>query len=214
MGNYIFRTDRLLEALHADADNPDSRHDIGGDLIPMFVRAGEARLYDFADNHVPGATERDHGYWRDVGTLDSYYQASMDLVAVQPVFNLYNREWPIYTAPSQLPPAKFVFEDEGRTGRALDSIVGAGVILSGGTARRSILFPGVFIDPGAVVEDSVIMNDVVVGRDAIIRRAIIDKNVRVPPGARVGVDPVLDDQRFARSPDGVVVIGKGEPVEP
>jgi glucose-1-phosphate adenylyltransferase len=214
MGNYIFHTERLLEALHADADNPDSRHDIGGDLIPMFVRAGEARLYDFADNHVPGATERDHGYWRDVGTLDSYYQASMDLVAVQPVFNLYNREWPIYTAPSQLPPAKFVFEDEGRTGRALDSIVGAGVILSGGTARRSILFPGVFIDPGAVVEDSVIMNDVVIGRDAIVRRAIIDKNVRVPPGGRVGVDPALDDQRFARSPDNVVVIGKGELVKP
>jgi glucose-1-phosphate adenylyltransferase len=214
MGNYIFRTQRLIEALHADADDPNSRHDMGGDLIPMLVGSGEAHLYDFADNNVPGATERDRGYWRDVGTLDSYYQANMDLVSVHPVFNLYNREWPIYTAASQLPPAKFVFEDASRIGRAMDSIVGAGVIISGGTARRSVLFPGVVIDTGAVVEDSVIMNDVVIGAGAVVRRAIIDKNVRVPPGAQVGVDPDRDGQRFVRSPEGIVVIGKGELVEP
>jgi glucose-1-phosphate adenylyltransferase len=214
MGNYIFRTQRLIEALHADADDPNSRHDMGGDLIPMLVGSGEAHLYDFADNNVPGATERDRGYWRDVGTLDSYYQANMDLVSVHPVFNLYNREWPIYTAASQLPPAKFVFEDDNRIGRAMDSIVGAGVIISGGTARRSVLFPGVVIDSGAVVEDSVIMNDVVIGPGAVIQRAIIDKNVQVPPGAQIGVDPDRDGQRFVRSPEGIVVIGKGEPVEP
>jgi glucose-1-phosphate adenylyltransferase len=214
MGNYIFHTERLLEALHVDAEDPNSRHDMGGDLIPMFVNSGEAHLYDFADNQVPGATDRDYGYWRDVGTLDSYYQANMDLVSVHPVFNLYNRQWPIYTAASQLPPAKFVFEGDNGTGRALDSIVGAGVIISAGTARRSVLFPGVLIESGAVVEDSVIMNDVVIGRGAVVRRAIIDKNVRVPPGTRIGVDPDLDDRRFVRSPEGVVVIGKGEVLEP
>jgi glucose-1-phosphate adenylyltransferase len=213
MGNYIFRTDCLLDALHADAKEEDSRHDIGGDLIPMLVKSGEAQFYDFADNIVPGATERDRGYWRDVGTLDSYYQASMDLVSVHPVFNLYNSEWPIYTAGSQFPPAKFVFEEEGRTGRAVDSIVGAGVIISGGTARRSVLFPGALIEAGALVEDSVIMNDVVIGRDAVVERAIIDKNVCVPPRARIGVDPKNDARRFVRSPDGITVIAKGQVIE-
>jgi glucose-1-phosphate adenylyltransferase len=214
MGNYIFRTDCLLEALHADAKNEDSRHDIGGDLIPMLVNSGEAQFYDFADNVVPGATDRDRGYWRDVGTLDSYYQASMDLVSVHPVFNLYNSAWPIYTAGSQLPPAKFVFEEKGRTGQALDSIVGPGVIVSGGTSRRSVLFPGVLIEAGALVEDSVVMNDVVIGRDAVVRRTIIDKNVHVPPGARIGVDPEGDARRFVRSPDGTTVVAKGQVIEP
>jgi glucose-1-phosphate adenylyltransferase len=214
MGNYIFRTDCLLEALHADARNEDSRHDIGGDLIPMLVKSGEAQFYDFADNVVPGATERDRGYWRDVGTLDSYYQASMDLVSVHPVFNLYNSEWPIYTAGSQLPPAKFVFEEKGRTGQALDSIVGPGVIVSGGTSRRSVLFPGVLIGAAALVEDSVVMNDVVIGRDAVVRRTIIDKNVHVPPGARIGVDPAIDARQFVRSPDGITVVAKGQEIQP
>ena len=214
MGNYIFRTDCLLDALVSDAEDDSSRHDIGGDLIPLLVKAGEARYYDFADNQVPGATDRDRGYWRDVGTLDSYYQANMDLVSVHPVFNLYNREWPIYTAGSQLPPAKFLFEETGRTGMAVDSIVGAGVIVSGGTVRRSVVFPGALIEDGAVVEDSVIMNDVVIGRGAVVRRSIIDKNVRVPPGAAIGVDAEADSQRFVRSPDGISVVAKGAVVEP
>ena len=213
MGNYIFRTDCLLDALHADAGNEESRHDIGGDLIPMLVASGYAHFYDFADNFVPGATDHDRGYWRDVGALDSYYQANMDLVSVHPVFNLYNREWPIYTAGSQLPPAKFVFEEAGRTGSAVDSIVGAGVIISGGTARRSVLFPGVLIEDGAVVEDSVIMNDAVVGRDSVIRRTIIDKNVEVRPRVRIGVDAKVDEERFVRSQDGVTVIPKGVVVD-
>jgi glucose-1-phosphate adenylyltransferase len=136
----------------------------------------------------------------------------MDLVSVHPVFNLYNRQWPIYTAGSQLPPAKFVFEENGRTGRALDSIVGAGSIIAGGLARRCVLSPGVHIEAGAIVEDSVIMNDVIIGQDARVCRAIIDKNVRVPPGARIGLEPDLDDRRFIRSPEGIVVIGKGETV--
>jgi glucose-1-phosphate adenylyltransferase len=138
----------------------------------------------------------------------------MDLVSVHPIFNLYNQQWPIYTAGSQLPPAKFVFEEDGRTGQALDSIVGAGSIISGGLARRSVLSPGVHIEAGAVVEDAVIMNDVHIGEEAVVRRAIIDKNVHVPPGARIGVDPERDDSRFHRSPEGIVVIGKGEIVLP
>ncbi len=212
MGNYIFTTETLLHALNEDASNVSSHHDMGGDVIPMLVRAGQAHVYDFADNQIPGATDRDRGYWRDVGTLDSYYEAHMDLVSVHPVFNLYNRQWPIYTASSQLPPAKFVFEEPGRMGRALDSIVSAGVIISGGTVRRSVLSPGVVIESHALVENSVIMDDVVIAEGAVVRGAIIDKNVYVPPGARIGVDRTEDAARFTLSPNGVTAIGKGEKV--
>jgi len=212
MGNYIFSTDVLVDALNEDASNVSSHHDMGGDIIPMLVRAGRAHVYDFAHNVVPGATDRDRHYWRDVGTLDSYYDAHMDLVSVHPVFNLYNREWPIYTAVPQLAPAKFVFEDPHRTGHALDSIVSSGVIVSGGCVRRSVLSPGVLIESNAVVEDSVIMDDTVIGEGAVVRRAIIDKNVQVPPGARIGVDPTEDESRFTVSPRGIVAIGKGEKV--
>jgi glucose-1-phosphate adenylyltransferase len=212
MGNYVFTTEVLLDALHADATAPNSRHDMGGDLVPMLVDAGVAHIYAFADNRVPGATDRDRGYWRDVGTLDSYYEANMDLISVHPVFNLYNRQWPIYTAASQLPPAKFVLEDKGRTGQATDSMVSAGVIISGGTVRRSILSPGVVVGEGAVVEDSVIMHDVVVGRGAVVRRAIVDKNVEIPPDGQIGVDEKSDRRRFTVSGNGIVVIGKGQPV--
>jgi glucose-1-phosphate adenylyltransferase len=212
MGNYIFSTDVLVEALNEDAANISSHHDMGGDVIPMLVRMGAAHVYDFALNEVPGATERDRGYWRDVGTLDTYYDAHMDLVSVHPIFNLYNREWLIHTAIPQLAPAKFVFEEEGRTGHAVDSVVSAGVIISGGCVRRSVLSPGVFIDSRAEVEDSVIMDDTVIGEGAIVRRAIIDKNVVVPPGARIGVDRTEDEARFTVSARGVTAIGKGEKV--
>src|SRR6266540_7548129 len=155
MGNYIFTTDVLLESLRMDAGEEGSVHDMGGNIVPMLTDAGQAQVYDFDDNEVPGETERDHGYWRDVGTLDSYYDAHMDLISIQPVFNLYNRHWPILTWHEPLPPAKFVFEDgEGRTGQALDSMVCAGVIVSGGTVRRSILSPGVKVHAGALVEGS------------------------------------------------------------
>jgi glucose-1-phosphate adenylyltransferase len=212
MGNYMFTTDVLLDALHADAGDARSSHDMGGNIVPMLVAARQAHVYDFAHNDIPGSTDRDCGYWRDVGTLDSYYDASMDLVSVHPVFNLYNRRWPLYTAGSQLPPAKFVFDDASRTGHALDSIVSAGVIVSGGTVRRSVISPGVLVEAGAVVEDSVIMDDVVIGEGAVVRRAIIDKNVRVPPHARIGGQPELDEQQFTVSANGIVVIGKGEKV--
>jgi glucose-1-phosphate adenylyltransferase len=212
MGNYIFRADALVDALREDAQDANSRHDMGGDIVPRFVDSGDAHLYDFYTNEVPGASEHERGYWRDVGTLDTYYDASMDLVAVQPVFNLYNTEWPIYTSPPQAPPAKFVFEEPGRNGLAYDSIVSAGTIISGGTIRRSVISPGVVVDQGALVEGSVIMDHVRIGENAVVRGAIIDKNVTVEPGAQLGVDRDLDASRFTISAGGIVVIGKSEKV--
>jgi glucose-1-phosphate adenylyltransferase len=211
MGNYVFSTSVLVDAVRADAENKESAHDMGGNIITMLVNSGMAAVYDFAQNRVPGATERDRGYWRDVGTLDSYWEANMDLIAVHPVFNLYNPEWPTFTGMNSLPPAKFVFDDEDRRGVALDSVIGAGVIVSGGTVRRSVLSPGVVVHSRATVEDSVLLDGVDVGRDAIVRRAIIDKNVKVPRGARIGVNADEDRARgFTLSDNGIVVIGKDE----
>jgi glucose-1-phosphate adenylyltransferase len=213
MGNYVFRADTLIEAVSVDAKDEDSGHDLGGNIIPMLVEREEAEVYDFADNQVPGVTERDHGYWRDVGTLDAYYEAHMDLISVHPVFNLYNRRWPILTWREPLPPAKFVFDTDDRRGQALDSMVCAGVVVSGGTVRGSILSPGVRIHAGALVEGSVLMHDVDVGPGAVVRNAIVDKNVQIPEGARIGVDAEADAARFKRTEGGVVVIGKGQKVE-
>jgi glucose-1-phosphate adenylyltransferase len=204
MGNYVFTTEALLDALRADAEDDDSDHDMGGDIIPRMVQQGDAYVYDFADNVVPGATDRDSGYWRDVGTLDAYYEAHTDLISVHPIFNLYNERWPIRTAMAPLPPAKFV---EG--GIAQDSIVGAGSIISGAIVRRSVISPNVRIDAGAEVSDSVVLPGTRVGRGAVVRGAILDKNVVVPDGALVGVDLSLDRARYTVSQGGVVVIGKG-----
>ncbi|SDF22707.1 glucose-1-phosphate adenylyltransferase [Blastococcus aurantiacus] len=204
MGNYVFTTDALLEALRTDAADESSAHDMGGSIMPMLAAAGEAWVYDFSTNVVPGATERDHGYWRDVGTIDSYYDSHMDLVSVTPVFNLYNDRWPIYTLPPQLPPAKFVLG-----GRAEESMVSAGAIIGGGAVHGSVISPGVRVERGARVEGSVVMNGVVIGEGAIVRRAILDKNVVVPPGARIGVDTELDRERYHVSAGGVTVLGKG-----
>ena len=212
MGNYVFTTKTLIEALSMDAADERSAHDIGGNIIPMLVEAGEAQVYDFLTNRVPGETERDHGYWRDVGTLDSYYEANMDLVSVHPVFNLYNHRWPILTWNDPLPPAKFVSTHEGEP-HVVDSMVAEGAIISGAEVRRSILSANVRIHSRATVEDSVLMNGVVVGPHAVIRRGIVDKQVHIPEGARIGVDLELDRDRFAVSDSGVVVIGKGQKVE-
>jgi glucose-1-phosphate adenylyltransferase len=213
MGNYVFTTETLVDAVTADAANEESKHDIGGDLIPALVEQGEAQVYDFARNDVPGATDRDRHYWRDVGTLDAFYEAHMDLVSIQPIFNLYNRAWPILTAPEPLPPAKFVFEEDGRVGRALNSMVCAGVVVSGATVRRSILSPGVYLRSYSEVDASILMHGIDVGRRAVVRRAIVDKNVRIAEGAQIGVDPEADRERFVVSAGGVVVVPKGATVE-
>jgi glucose-1-phosphate adenylyltransferase len=213
MGNYVFDTRTLIEVVKEDALDSDSRHDVGGDIIPKLVRAGRAQVYDFADNRVPGSTDRDRGYWRDVGTLDAFYEAHMDLISVHPIFNLYNSKWPIYTGHDPLPPAKFVFNEEGRRGYAVDSMVSPGAIVSGGTAERSILSPGVHLDSGSAVCDSVLMQGVRIGRGAVVRHAIIDKNVVVPDGARIGVDLDEDRDRFTITPSGVRVIEKNQVIE-
>jgi glucose-1-phosphate adenylyltransferase len=213
MGNYVFTTEALIDAVTRDAKNEESRHDLGGDIIPMLVERGEAYVYDFTTNEVPGDNERDRGYWRDVGTLDAYHDAHMDLTSVIPAFSLYNSQWPILSWPDPLPPAKFVFEEDGRTGTAIDSLVCAGVIVSGGRVRRSILSPGVRVHSFSEVDSSVLLHGVDVGRDAIVRNAIIDKHVHIPPGAQIGVDLERDRRRFTVSAGGIVVIGKGQKVE-
>jgi glucose-1-phosphate adenylyltransferase len=213
MGNYIFTTGALLEAVRTDAADESSAHDMGGNIITAMVRQGDAAVHDFVrDNDVPGTTDRDRGYWRDVGTIDAYYDAHMDLISVHPVFNLYNDEWPIFSWHDPLPPAKFVFDDDGRRGTAVDSMICSGVIVSGASVRRSVLSPGVHVHTGAQVESSVLLHGVDVGRGAVVRRAIVDKNVHIPPGTTIGVDPVHDRERFAVSDGGVVVIGKGDVV--
>jgi glucose-1-phosphate adenylyltransferase len=205
MGNYIFTTGALIEALHADAEDNDSRHDMGGNIIPAFVSRGDAQVYDFTQNQVPGSSGREQAYWRDVGTIDAYHEAHMDLVSVDPVFNLYNADWPIWTYPVQAPGAKFTLR-----GLALDSIVSPGCIISGGSIESSILSPKVRVLEDCKVDHSVILNNVVIGRDAVVRRAILDKNVVVEPGARIGVDRDADIARgFSVSDSGVTVVGKG-----
>jgi glucose-1-phosphate adenylyltransferase len=212
MGNYVFSTAALVEAVTLDAAAETSRHDLGGDIIPGLAARGEASVWDFAESRVPGISERERGYWRDVGTLDAYFEAHMDLISVEPVFNLYNEDWPILTWPEPLPPAKFVLEEPGRTGMAVDSMVCAGVVVSGGVVRRSILSPRAHVHSYALVEDSVLMHDVDIGRAAVVRRAILDKNVQVAEGAQIGVDAEADRKRFVVSEGGVVVVGKGQKV--
>jgi len=208
MGNYVFTANALVEMLKTDAADPDSDHDMGGDIIPAFVARGEAYVYDFNDNVVPGQTERDRGYWRDVGTLDSFYDAHMDLVSENPVFNLYNKRWPIRGETSHLPPAKFV-----RGGTANDSVVGAGTVIAGATVHGSVLSNNVFIDEGAVVQGSVLMPGVRIGKNAVVRNAILDKNVRIVDGGQLGVDLEHDRDRFVVSPGGIVTVGKNQIVD-
>ena len=213
MGNYVFTAADLLDVIGRDAADESSRHDLGGNIIPMMVKEGSAAVYDFSTNVVPGQTEQERGYWRDVGTLDAYFEANMDLVNVDPVFDLYNDLWPIFTHHPTLPPAKFVLESSGRRGQAFNSLVASGAIVSGATVRRSVLSSGVRAHSYALVEDAVLMGNVDVGRHAVVRRAIIDKNVVIPPGTQIGVDPVADKERFTVTDKGIVVIGKDAVIE-
>ncbi|MET9441271.1 glucose-1-phosphate adenylyltransferase [Streptomyces sp. NPDC006610] len=206
MGNYVFTTKALIEALQRDAEDPKSVHDMGGSILPQLTERGEAALYDFGGNHVPGETSRDQGYWRDVGTLDAYYDAHMDLIAERPAFNLYNRQWPIYTHSYQLSPARF-----NAGGMASESIISAGCLIRG-QVTRSVLSPGVVVDPGAVVQGSVLHDNVHIGRGAVVRGAVLDKNVEVPPGATIGVNPERDGELYTVSKGGVIALGKGRRV--
>ncbi|GAB3599222.1 glucose-1-phosphate adenylyltransferase [Angustibacter peucedani] len=213
MGNYVFDTAALVDAVTRDSKDEDSKHDMGGDIVPDFVSRGEAGVYDFKDNVVPGSTERDRDYWRDVGTLDSYFDAHMELVSVFPVFNLYNYDWPIYTDYGPYPPAKFVHGWHGRIGHAVNSSVSPGVVVSGATVENSVLSPGCYVHSWSSVSDSVLLDDVEVGRHAVVRRAIVDKNVVIPEGARIGMDPKEDRARgLTVTESGLVVIGKGQTV--
>ena len=213
MGNYVFTASKLVQAVTEDHDLEGSKHDMGGDIVPRFVRESDAYVYGFKDNDVPGATECDRGYWRDVGTLDSYYDAHMDLISVHPIFNLYNYDWPIYTSMAPLPPAKFVHGSGDRVGEALSSMVSPGVVVSGAQVNHSVLSPKVRVHSYATIADSVLLDDVEVGRYAVIRRAIIDKGVYIPEYCRIGVDHEHDRARgFYVTEGGITVIGKGQKV--
>jgi glucose-1-phosphate adenylyltransferase len=209
MGNYVFTTETLVRAVTSDAGLAASKHDMGGNIVTDLVAAGDAAVYDFSRHNVPGETPSDHAYWRDVGTLDSYHEGNMDLVAAEPAFNLYNDRWPILTWRAPLPPAKFVHDDDDRRGRAINSMVSEGAIVSGGLVRGSVVSPGVRVHSNAEVHDSVVLSGAEIGRGAVVRRAILDKDVVVEPGATIGVDLERDAGRFTISDGGVVVVGKG-----
>jgi glucose-1-phosphate adenylyltransferase len=213
MGNYVFDTDVLVGALQKAAADENSGHSIGGDIIPRLVQERAGHVYDFLQNKVPGAEPRDAGYWREVGTIDSYFDAHMDLCAVRPLFNLYNRWWPILTHVPPFPPAKFVHDDGNRLGRAIDSVVSNGVVVSGGLVRNSVLSPGVQVDSRSRVNRAVILHYARVGHRAVVENAILDKNVVVEDGAAVGVDKDHDRARgLVVSDGGITVVAKGQAV--
>ncbi|SEH95342.1 MULTISPECIES: glucose-1-phosphate adenylyltransferase [unclassified Leifsonia] len=215
MGNYVFDADALIDAVVRDGDRPDSNHDMGGDIIPDFVSRGEAAVYDFNNNDVPGSTDRDRYYWRDVGTIDSFFEAHQDLISALPIFNLYNNQWPIFSQQLNSPPAKIVRDGRGALGTTIDSIVSLGSVISGAHLERSVLGPWAKVDSGAKVVDSVVFERAVIEPNAFVGRAILDKDVIVAEGAQIGVDPDRDRARgFTVTESGITVVGKGVHVVP
>src|ERR1035438_212575 len=208
MGNYIFSTRTLLKLLYDDAAEESSQHDFGHNILPKLAGKAEIYAYDFQTNRIPGEPADTEPYWRDVGTIDAYYDANMDLRSVKPALNLYNRKWPLRTASYPEPPAKFTFDDENRRGEAIDSICSGGCILSGGAVRNSVLFRGVRVHAGALVEDCLILDNCDIGRRARVRRAILDKNVRVPADGCIGYD-LEHDRRFHHVTESGIVVGEG-----
>jgi glucose-1-phosphate adenylyltransferase len=210
MGNYVFDADVLMDAVIRDGEQPDSHHDMGGDIVPDFVSRGDAAVYDLSRNSLPGATDRDRYYWRDVGTIDSFFDAHQDLIAAVPIFNLYNSSWPIFSSQLNAPPAKFVRDEHGNFGTTIDSIVALGCVLSGGHIERCVLGPWVTIGSQAMVVNSILFDRVTIGRNATVRRAILDKEVVVAPGASIGVDAEADRARGLTVTDsGITVVSKG-----
>lgn len=206
MGNYIFNTEVLMRELHADAADERSTHDFGKDILPTLVQRANVYAYDFGKHRIPGDPPNVRSYWRDVGTIDAYYDANMDLRSVTPDLNLYNRQWPLGSTRELDPPAKFVFNEDERRGQAIDSIISGGCILSGGFVRNSVLGRSVRVHSGAVVEDSVIFDNCDIGRNAKVRRAILDKNASVPEGATIGYDLEEDRKSHYVSEAGIVVV--------
>lgn len=214
MGNYIFDAQALIDAVEADGELPTSNHDMGGDIVPYFVGRGEAGVYDMKRNDVPGSTDRDRDYWRDVGTIDSFFDAHQDLISTLPIFNLYNMEWPIHSQTVNSPPAKFVRDSVGRMGNAIDSIVSLGSVLSGTHLERSVVGPWTLSGGGSTITDSVLFDHVRVGAGARVHRAILDKNVVLHDGATVGVNRERDLERgFTVTESGITVVGKGAVIE-
>jgi len=214
MGIYIFNTEILLKALIADAEDPNSKHDFGHNILPDMLGKKKMMAYSFVDENKQTAL-----YWRDVGTLDSYYEANMDLCSVSPVFNLYDKSWPMRTRVRQYPPAKFVFGEPGRTGMAMNSVITAGVIISGASVSNSVLSQDVRVNSYSEVDSSIIFSHVQIGRHCRIRRAIIDRDVHIPEGTVIGYDPVEDKRRYFVTPSGLTIVTRDaslfeNPVEP
>jgi glucose-1-phosphate adenylyltransferase len=214
MGNYLFSTKLLLDELRVDGEKEHSTHDFGRDILPGLIGRADMYAYDFQTNRIPGDPPGAPVYWRDVGTLDAFYDANMDLRSISPELNLYNRQWPLRTAGYFDAPAKFIFDSDGRRGEALDSIVAGGTILSGGLVRTSVIGRGVRVHSHASVEDSIIFDNCDIGRRAKVRRAILDKNVRVPPDTSIGYDLESDRQLYHVTESGIVVVqGYRSPVD-